>query len=268
MRRAAEPSPVETSELLKFLPRIDAIRSFRPQPVVVKVPEEEVIDAVLEQGGFASRSETIDCGACGYDTCVEHAVAIWQSNSTWDMCFPLQRRRLEHAVEQLSEAATIDLRTGVWNQRAFRTRVREEATRQARYASRYAIVRLGVDHLWDLEQRHGPAVADAIHAAIGGLLRATLRASDVPGFVNGSFFVLLPGLGKTEAFAVAEKIREAAAGLCVSAGGEQGIPGLSLSAGVAASSEESSADTILAAAESAYDGAVEGGGARTVLAPG
>ena len=39
---------------------------------VVQRPTDAEIDAMLAEGEFASRAEALDCGACGYSTCVEH----------------------------------------------------------------------------------------------------------------------------------------------------------------------------------------------------
>ena len=64
-------------------------------------PTAEEIDNVLAAGEFTSPAEHLDCGLCGYDTCVAHADAVWLGNSTWEMCFPLERKRLLREHERL-----------------------------------------------------------------------------------------------------------------------------------------------------------------------
>ena len=131
--------------LLRHLPAVDLVRSFTPAPVVVPMPDDAEIDRVLAEGGFASRAETIDCGACGYRTCVEHAVAIHQANSSWDMCFPLQRPLLESKVEQLEEHRTLDELTGLWNRRMFAERLVDEVARFDRYETPVSLLMIDID---------------------------------------------------------------------------------------------------------------------------
>ena len=55
----------------------------------------------------------------------------------------------------------------------------------------------------------GHPAGDTVLEAVGEMLRATLRESDVPIRYGGDeFAVILPGITKTEAYVVAEKLRE------------------------------------------------------------
>ena len=67
-RERQPPPAVDSRSFLGRCPPIDLWRSFEPQPALTRVPTAEEIDAVLAAGEFASRAETIDCGACGYST--------------------------------------------------------------------------------------------------------------------------------------------------------------------------------------------------------
>ncbi len=202
-------SSVSSRSLLGYLPKVDLMRSFTPDPVRIEQPSAEEIDGVLAEGEFENRSQALDCGACGYPTCVDHACAILSGASTWEMCFPLQRRRFRLETERLEAFATIDEVTGLWNRRVFAARLSEEVARSSRYVSPLSLVMLDLDSFKRVNDEHGHPAGDTVLEAIGELLRTTLRESDVPIRYGGDeFAVILPGITKTEAYVVAEKLRE------------------------------------------------------------
>ncbi len=49
---------------------------------------EEQIQAILDSMGKADRSKRLDCGACGYDTCREKAIAVLEGKSDPKHCLP------------------------------------------------------------------------------------------------------------------------------------------------------------------------------------
>ncbi len=93
-RAAAATARSTAGPSSRALPAIELRRSFKPAPVLSRVPSAEEIDAVLAEGEFYSRAEVLDCGACGHPTCVAHAAAVCLGDSSWDLCFPLQRKLL------------------------------------------------------------------------------------------------------------------------------------------------------------------------------
>lgn len=59
------------------------------------IPTEEDIQFILAQTGKFSKKDEIDCGACGYATCREKAIAVFQKKADIDMCLPFFRKRAE-----------------------------------------------------------------------------------------------------------------------------------------------------------------------------
>ena len=59
-----------------------------------EVSEEEIRDALAEMGKFSPKDE-LNCGACGYNTCREKAIAIIQNKAEVAMCIPYMRARQE-----------------------------------------------------------------------------------------------------------------------------------------------------------------------------
>jgi signal transduction histidine kinase/ferredoxin len=60
----------------------------------IGTPQRETVEAILARMGKASASDELNCGACGYDSCVAHAVAIHENLAETAMCLP-------HTIEQL-----------------------------------------------------------------------------------------------------------------------------------------------------------------------
>lgn len=271
-REARMRSAVSSRELLKHLPTVEVVRRFKAEPVTVPVPTDPEIDAILAEADFLDRRETLDCGACGYSTCVEQAIAIYQGNSSWDMCFPLQRARLSRSVEALEESATLDGLTALWNRRVFSERLSEEVARHTRYGTPVSLLMVDLDAFKEVNDHHGHLAGDAVLVAVAEMLRASLRTTDLPARYGGDEFgVILPGVQKTDAFAVAEKLRAGVADLEVSFGknGNGGPVRVTASVGVAAV-QRGQADPVelVEAADHALYQAKESGKDQVRLAPG
>jgi PAS domain S-box-containing protein len=52
------------------------------------IPSEETIRAILTQIGKSSRAQELNCGSCGYPTCREKAIAVYQNKAELNMCMP------------------------------------------------------------------------------------------------------------------------------------------------------------------------------------
>lgn len=55
---------------------------------------EEQIEAVLAQTDKSDKDKRLDCGACGYETCRDKAIAVLQGKCSAELCLPFA---LEHA---------------------------------------------------------------------------------------------------------------------------------------------------------------------------
>jgi len=268
-REHQPPPAVDSRSFLSALPAVDLRRSFEPQPAFSRVPTVDEIDAMLAAGEFMNRSETIDCGACGFDTCVEHAAAICLGHSSWDLCFPLQRKLMERERNDLMRTALVDQLTGLGNRRLFDQRFAEEVARSRRYTEPLSLIMIDLDRFKDVNDSYGHVTGDEVLLAVGMLLHNSLRVSDIAARYGGDeFAVILPGTTKTEAWVVAEKIRSELHGthLQVSAGHELVVRA---SLGVASYSAAHEAPVqLLEAADAALYRAKHGGRDRVELAVG
>ncbi len=260
---------VRTSELIPFLPAVDMVRSFDPRPVYSSTPSDEQIDQILAEGEF-TKANALDCGSCGYGTCVEHAVAIFEKSSTWEMCFPLQRRRMKQTTAVLERTATIDALTNLGNRRVFDRRLGEEVARTHRYGKPVSLLMIDVDGFKSINDTYGHPFGDAVLARVGSLMCEQIRETDVATRYGGDEFAfILPETDKTRAYAVAEKLRAAVSASRIDPGDDQQPPCVTISIGVASAMEpEVDAVSLLEAADRALYQAKQAGRDQVRLAVG
>lgn len=65
------------------------------------VNEKDVSDVLLKMGKKTKKDE-LDCGACGYETCVEHAIAIKKGLAEVEMCLPYTIEKLHKSIRDLA----------------------------------------------------------------------------------------------------------------------------------------------------------------------
>lgn len=58
-------------------------------------PTDEEVNAILRQMGKYKPSDELNCGSCGYDTCREKAIAIYQGKAEISMCLPFLKDKAE-----------------------------------------------------------------------------------------------------------------------------------------------------------------------------
>ena len=75
-------------------------KSFYPRPVSEPHPSEEEIQTILHSTGKYTKEQELNCGACGYSSCREKAIAVAQGKAEIDMCLP-------YAIEKARSMANI-----------------------------------------------------------------------------------------------------------------------------------------------------------------
>lgn len=74
---------------------LNFIRNFRNKQYIHPIFAEEEIRNVLEQTGKHNKSDELNCGACGYDTCHDKAISVLEGLSHPQMCMPYMRSEAE-----------------------------------------------------------------------------------------------------------------------------------------------------------------------------
>lgn len=88
-------------ELAKFKD-IDLSRRFAPNDQRGQAPTAADLKAILTRMGKEKPEDELNCGACGYNTCREHAEAIHTGLAEREMCLPYTIDRLNRTVEDLA----------------------------------------------------------------------------------------------------------------------------------------------------------------------
>lgn len=81
---------------------VNLSRRFIPFDQRVPPPPEEKIREVLGTIGKFRREDELNCGACGYDTCREHAAAIIRGHAEEEMCLPYSIEQLHSTIRELN----------------------------------------------------------------------------------------------------------------------------------------------------------------------
>jgi iron only hydrogenase large subunit-like protein/nitrogen-specific signal transduction histidine kinase len=66
------------------------------------LPSDDDLKEVLESMGKFTKKDHLDCGACGYETCIEHAAAIKHGLAEVEMCLPFTIEKLHKSVKDLA----------------------------------------------------------------------------------------------------------------------------------------------------------------------
>ncbi len=81
---------------------LDLSVKHKPEDCCVDIPDEEEINKVLVSMGKLSPKDHLNCGACGYESCIEHAVAITKGLAEIEMCLPYTIETLHKSVKDLA----------------------------------------------------------------------------------------------------------------------------------------------------------------------
>ncbi|MBP7149785.1 MAG: histidine kinase, partial [Acidobacteria bacterium] len=88
-------------ERMLSYPDLDLSRQFRNNDMRMAAPSEEQLLRILAQMGKQRREEELNCGACGYPTCRDHAKAIHCGLAETEMCLPFAIEELRRTVSDL-----------------------------------------------------------------------------------------------------------------------------------------------------------------------
>ena len=148
-------------------------------------------------------------------------VELWTNGpSTWDdrrldlartmtneAAVALENARLYDATRSLADR---DPLTGLYNHRFLYERLGEEILRAARGHRPVSVLMLDIDDFKLVNDTFGHQVGDQFLVRLAGVVRSTLRGSDIPARYGGEeFSVILPDADQAAADAAATRIHDA-----------------------------------------------------------
>lgn len=80
---------------------LDLRCTYRANDQRIPTPARSELTAIMHRMGKFSPSDELNCGACGYDTCYEHAIAIHKRLAESEMCLPNTIDQLRIILKEL-----------------------------------------------------------------------------------------------------------------------------------------------------------------------
>ena len=171
---------------------------------------------------------------------------------------------LSQTLDHLRAEANRDYLTGLSNRRRFRNALGQELERWRRYHVPCALVLVDIDYLKRINDAHGHSAGDVVIRHVASALTEHSRDNDTAARLGGEeFALLLAGTDSRNAFAAAERLRQAVASVAV-----ESVGTVTVSLGVASCPAHATSErTLYAATDAALYRAKDDGRNRSALAP-
>lgn len=109
--RVEQLDRVAWDRAMEELDDLDLSRHFQADDQRVAAPAAETLAGILKRLGKGTVEDELNCGACGYETCRDHAIAIYKGLAEHEMCLPntidqlrVALKEVEQSKEQLANA--------------------------------------------------------------------------------------------------------------------------------------------------------------------
>ncbi|WP_005031803.1 GGDEF domain-containing protein [Holophaga foetida] len=144
---------------------------------------------------------------------------------------------LERLNAKLSELATTDALTGVFNRRSFDSRLQQEVQRAIRFSGCFCLVMFDIDHFKRFNDHYGHGAGDLVLVSVCGAVGLHIRQVDgLYRYGGEEFMVVLSETSLEQGLLVAENLRALVGGLELSHN-DTPLPSVTASFGVCCSSE-------------------------------
>lgn len=101
-RKLATVNKQEWEKQVEEFSGLDYTQQFSPEDRRFEIPAEDKILEALHAMGKFTPADHLNCGTCGYDTCVEHAIAIVKGLAETEMCLPYTIEKLHDSINNLN----------------------------------------------------------------------------------------------------------------------------------------------------------------------
>lgn len=105
MEDAIRKAPVDSRTVVEMMVDVDMGKTFTDHSVKAPMPTEEEIQAILRETGKNRPEDELNCGACGYPTCREKAIAVFQKKAELNMCIPFMHNKAESLSNLVMETS-------------------------------------------------------------------------------------------------------------------------------------------------------------------
>ena len=105
MEDAIEKKGVSGADTDPILTQISIKKLFLNRAPSDMLPTEEQIQKILKKTGKTRPEDELNCGACGYSTCREKAIAVFQKKAELNMCIPFMHQKAESLSNLVMETS-------------------------------------------------------------------------------------------------------------------------------------------------------------------
>lgn len=105
MEERISKDPVAPKVVARLAEDVAMEKIFEDRSPKEPMPTEEEIQAILRQTGKNSPDDELNCGACGYPTCREKAIAVFQKKAELNMCIPFMHEKAESLSNLVMETS-------------------------------------------------------------------------------------------------------------------------------------------------------------------
>lgn len=102
MHKLAELDMNQWEKDMEEFSSVNIHREFTNRDMRLNRPDEAEIQKVLNKMGKFEPQDHLDCGACGYDSCEDHAIAIIRGLAEHEMCLPYTIEKLHNYIRELN----------------------------------------------------------------------------------------------------------------------------------------------------------------------
>lgn len=100
-----ERIPADDQEVKQRTAELSLKKEYVNHSVDLPMPTEEQIRDILLKTGKFSEEDELNCGACGYHTCREKAIAVFQKKAELNMCIPFMYDKAESMSNLVMETS-------------------------------------------------------------------------------------------------------------------------------------------------------------------
>lgn len=115
-------------------------------------------------------------------------------------------------TQRLEEVSRTDFLTNLNNRRALFERMNYETKRASRTKEPLSVIMLDIDHFKQVNDQYGHLTGDKVLVETAKIILSSVRSTDIVGRYGGEeFMIIMPACPASNAFTVAEQIRESVA---------------------------------------------------------
>lgn len=105
MEETIEKEAVPGEEVEPVIRRISFRKRFLDRSPRDIMPTEVQVQEILKKTGKTKPEDELNCGACGYSTCREKAIAVFQKKAELNMCIPFMHEKAESLSNLVMETS-------------------------------------------------------------------------------------------------------------------------------------------------------------------